>query len=471
MAISSVARKAIVPEDRSLRDAYQIIGKQMEVEGKLALQREKLRQEQVKQKNEDTAKQFKTLREIDSPYSPYNEDFDRRHEQVQNALLNPGLSVQAKELLLTDLNQYSKQTAVVKAAIIKNTDDRVGSEEQRKFRDAEAISKAQVGYLMDKDGNPMPPNDFDIHKLDEAVDNNLKTYNTQNIIDAWMSKQKATVATEISSKNLASGFSRNDVIQKMGKFLVLNANKDGYEIDSKTGKPLVNITGENLESFEEFSKGNVLAIDDYVAKNKGATRLEAMKAILEKAGHLTATETPKTTLQATPKDTGTAGDRAQELADARSRVDFFDASITEGGQKILSQLKSRGGVVANDTGENKTGVAPIPGGQRFTIVIDPNKVVEVPRTFINASGDEVEFNTLTTKQGKFIVTKVDVMNSDPLTGLIELNALWDKTQPVRFKIDPLDFISEYNKKHSADQVNPFGGAFSGETNPFGVELK
>lgn len=465
--ISSVARKATIREDRSIREAMQIIGQQQAVAGRLALQQQKQQQAAIAAKNEETSKQFKTLREIESPYSPYNEDFDKRHADVENALIDPNVAFNQKELMLTDLTQYSKLTGVVKGAIIKNANDRVGTEEQRKFRNADEIARAQVNYIQPT-GEPINPTDFDEQKLNDAVDNTLSTYNVSNTVEGFMDQQKTVVATETSSKNLASGFSRNDIINKAAKFLVLNESGTGYKTDDATGKPIASITGENLAAFENFSKGNKLSIDEYLTRpgNENKTRLDGMKDVLEQNGWLTARETVETKLQPTPKPSTAGEGRAQRIASVNDRIKFFDESIEKGGDRILSQLKTSRGVVTADQEGNKTGVTPIPGGLRFTIIQDPSKVLDVPRTYINAEGVEQEFASLTSKEQKFITTQIDVMDSDPLTGLIELNAKFDQTVGSKFEIDPIDFVEQYQKIHAGDVADPFGGAFSGE-DPFG----
>ncbi len=452
--ISSVARKATIREDRSIREAMQIIGQQQAVAGRLALQQQKQQQDAIAAKNEETSKQFKTLREIDSPYSPYNEQFDKRHGDVENALVDPNIDFNQKELMLTDLTQYSKLTGVVKGAIIKNADDRVGTEEQRKFRNADEIARAQVNYIQPA-GEPINPTDFDEQRLNDAVDNTLSTYNVSNTVEGFMDQQKTVVATETSSKNLASGFSRNDVINKAAKFLVLNESGTGYKTDDATGKPIASITGENLAAFENFSKGNKLSIDEYLTQpgNENKTRLDGMKDVLEQNGWLTARETVETKLQPTPKPTTTGAARAQKIASVSNRIKFFDESIEQGGDRILSQLKTSRGVVNADQEGNKTGVTSIPGGLRFTIIQDPSKVLDVPRTYINAEGVEQEFVSLTSKKSKFIITEIDVMDSDPLTGLIELNAKFDQTIGAKFEIDPIDFVEQYQKVHAADVIS------------------
>lgn len=464
MAISSVARRSTVRQDNTILEVMSLLGKQQAISGRLAIAQEKQRQAAIKQKNEETSKQFKTLREIDSPYSPYNEQFDTRHAQVENDLLDPNIPYAAKELALTDLTQFSKSSQVVKEAIIKNANDRVGTEEQRKLRNQKEIADAQVAYIQ-PDGEPIPPTDFDEQKLADAVDNDIRTYNVPNNVEGFMNQQEEVVSTEVSSKNLASGFSRNDVIKQAGKLLVLN--DDGTINYGDDGKPTANITGESLAAFQGYSKGNKLAIDEWLSRpaNKEKTRLDGMEGVLRENGWLTAKTTTETKLQATPKPSTTGQAKQQQIADIRDRIKLFDESLDKGGENLLRQLKTARGVVASDTGENKTGIKKIPGGVQFTIVQDPSKLLEVPRTFINSEGDEVEYNSLTTKKGKYIVTKIDVMDHDRLPGIIELNAKWDQTVGSKFEVDPVEFVKQYQEMHAADNENPFGDAFSGN-DPF-----
>ncbi len=471
MAISSVARKATIREDRSIQEAMQILGQQQAVAGRLALQQQKLQQDAITAKNEATAKQFKTLREIDSPYSPYNEQFDKFHGDVENALINPDVPFNQKELMLTDLTQFSKSTGVVKGAIIKSAEDRVGTEQQRKMRNADEIARAQVAYIQ-PDGEPIDPTDFDEQKMNEFVDNGLHTCNVPNNVEGFMEQQKDIVATEISSKNLASGFSRNSIINKASKFLVLNEVGDDYE--TVDGKPIANITSKNLEAFESFSQGNKLAIDAYLAQpgNENKTRLDGMKNVLEQNGWLTARETVETKIQPTPKPSTVGAGRTQQIANVRSRIKFFDESLAEGGGKILSQLKSARGVVAQDkAGANKTQATSIAGGTRFTIVVDRDKLINVPRTYTDAQGNVREFTFSTDKAGKFSVTNIDVLESDPLTGLIELNALFDKTVSGKFEVDPIDFVEQYQETHAGEVRDRFGGALKDNERPLKGKLK
>ena len=147
-----------------------------------------------------------------------------------------------------------------------------------------------------------------------------------------MDQQTEVVATDVSSKNMASGWSKNEIIEQAGKFMVLNEDGSRLEYDKETGKPTTNLTGESLAAFEGYSRANTLAIDDFLAKpaNKGKNRLDGMKDILEKNGHLTIEETREVKLQPTPKPREPS-DRAQRIANINKRIDQFDTSIDEGG--------------------------------------------------------------------------------------------------------------------------------------------
>lgn len=463
MAISSVARKATIREDRSIQEAMQILGQQQAIAGRLALQQKKLQQDAITDKNEATAKQYKILREIESPFNPYNEQFDEFHGEVENALINPDVPFNQKESMLADLTQFSKSTGVVKGAIIKSAEDRVGTEQQRKMRNADEIARLQVAYIQ-PEGEPIDPTDFDEQKMNEFVDNGLSSYNVPNNVEAFINQQKDIVATEVSSKNLATGFSRNTITKQMTKFLVLNKDKTGFEIDDATGKPIANITGENLAAFESFSQGNKLAIDAYLAQpgNENQTRLDGMKNVLEQNGWLTARETVETKIQPTPKPTTTGAGRAQVIAGVRDRIKVFDESIAEGGGNILRQLKSSPGVAAQDNEGNKTGVTPISGGLRFTIVVDKNKLVDKLR-----EGFQFTFD----KEDKFVTRTVDVLTGDPLPGLIELSAIWDQTVGSKFEVDPVDFIEQYQKEHAGEVRDRFGGALKDAERPLKGKLK
>ena len=472
MAISSVARKATIRKDDSIQKAMAIVGRQQALRGRLALEQRKLEQAAIKDKNIELGKQFKTLREIDSENSLWAPDFEVKRDQVETDLINPDISFQQKELSLSDLDQFAAQTGVAHSAMIKARDDRAGNAEQQKFRNLEEISKASVNYVMDSEtGKAIDPVDFNEQKLNDVLDNNLKTYNQPNIVQGFMDQQTEVVATDISSKNLASGFSRNEIIKQAGKFMVLNEDGSRLQYDKETGKPTTNLTGESLAAFEGYSKANTLAIDEFLTKpaNKDKNRLDGMKDILEKNGHLTIEETREVKLQPTPKPRVPSGPE-QQIVNINRRIDFFDESIDTGGEKILRQLRTAKGVVANDTGENKTGIKTIPGGLQFTIVQDPSKVLEIPRTYLTASGEEVEYVSLKPKGEKFIVTKIDILNADRLPGMIELSAKFDQTVGSKFEIDPVEFVELYQKKHANDVVDLFGGELKDNERPLKGKL-
>lgn len=450
MAISSVARQATVREDRSFRDAMQIIGRQQALSGRYDYQQQRIDQAAVKEKNAETARQFKALNDINSPYSPYLAQFSAREDDVETSLLNPELSTEEKSAKLSNLAQFSKQTGVVKSAIIKSTADRVGTEEQKKFRNPEGVAAAQANYLNDENGDPMDPIDFDEQKMNEATDNDIISYNQAPIVEGFMNQQKETVATETSSKNLATGFSRNEIVEQAGRLLVLNEAGTGYEPDPETGKPTVNITGETLEAFEAYSKGNELAIDQYLGQpgNEGKTRRDGMEDVLRKNGWLTTRDTREVKFQATPKPTKptTPTGRETNLANAKDRVRLFIDDMAEGGNNLLGQLKTGRAVVSQDGEGNVTGVKPIPEGEgegkRFTIVMDPLRMKDVPLV-VDINGVQTEIPMLTTKEGKFLVATIDVEDSNPLPGMVELSALWDKTVSTKFEINPVDFIEQW----------------------------
>lgn len=456
MAISSVARKATIREDRSIQEAMQILGQQQAMAGRLALQQKKLQQDAITARNEETARQFKILRETDSPYSPYNEEFDQLHDDVENALPNPNIPFNQKESMLADLTQFSKSTMVVKGAIIKSTDDRVGTEQQRKMRNADEIARAQVAYIQ-PDGEPIDPTDFDEQKMSEVVDNTLSTYNVPNNVEEFMNQQKDIVATEVSSKNLASGFSRNDIVNKAAKFLVLNDSGTGYKVDDLTGKPIANITGENLEAFESFSQGNKLAIDAYLAQpgNENQTRLDGMKNVLEQNGWLTARETVETKIQPTPKPPTPTG-REQQTASARDRIAFFDDDLKKGGKGIASQLRTGRAVESVDVKRTKTGI-------EYTIKIDENKLKPIISVF-----GEIEAET--GKEPKIITKTIIVQDANQRPGFLELSALFDKTIATKFEVDPILFSEEFDLSRKGTTQTPFPGAFDQGGSPFEIDL-
>lgn len=472
MAIASVARSATVKEDRSVREALQILGQQQARAGQLALQQKKADRELQKQKNEETSKQFKALRDIDSPYSPHNEQFQKRQDAIEQTLLNPEIPFLQKEKQITDLAQFSKSSLVVKGAIIKNSQDRVGTEAQRKLRNEDEIAIAQVGYIIGPDGEPIPPEDFNQQKLDEAVDTNLATYNVPNTVKAFMDQQKDIVATETSSKNLSNGFTENKIIDKMAKFLVLLPDKSDWERDPD-GKPTTNLTGETLEAFEAFSDGNSLAIDAFLAKsgNKGKSRLDGMKNVLEENGWLTSRETIKTSLVATPKPSAAVGSRQVQIATINQRIDLFQESLNKDGGEILSQLKTGKGVIDEGTKVERTKT-----GMKFTIKIDLNQLKETPfNVAVLGSLSEEEKRTVGEflpgkKKPKIITRVIEINNANPLPGYVELSAVWDQTVGSKFEIDPVLFTEEFKKRQGGR--SPFDASLTGEQdNPFGFNIK
>lgn len=458
MAIASVARQSTIKEDRSLRDSMQIVNKQKQAAKTLELQAQKLESDQKAAKDKgDIAKQ-KMLMDTPSPdLMPQAEAFEGMMAQANQDIFDPTLTNQEQLASIGKVHRYSEMSGALFNEVTKSTATFAGTEELRRTHNKAKVAEYQNKYLRNEDGTPRDPTKMDKDGLIPYIANQADIYNVGELMDDYLSTVKENVRTNVSSKKIAgSMFSKNEIETESSRFLKIDPATGTYAKD-ENGEPTIIISPEQTEAFYNSSKGLQVNVDKYikdhtvripnsslvnfegtgktVSKYTKPSKMDAMEALLKEGGKFQTERQTETKITATPQPKKDPSDpnalsasQKQIAANTEARVSIISKSINaEGdakGSTLMSTLRNTRGVIKVqeiDGVKKETGVTNIEGGQKYTVIVDPSKTDIVP--YLTQSGIRVK--KLEGKDQKYTLYEVDVMDNDPLDGLIQLNALID----------------------------------------------
>lgn len=474
MAISSVARKATIRRDDTLLKTQAIINRQKNVAKQLELSQQKIAADQAEAKAKRSASNLKlAMATGDIKDTHFAKGFEPMMKKFQDMNAS-GAPQKDIENQILDMDGYTKMANAAFNDSTQLVDGLVGSEEQRKLRNKDAVIAELSKYT-----DASEVREWDKTDAQDAINNNLATYNIPETVKSWSATQQELVTNSVKIKT-GNLFSQSQEKTQTARFLVIDpATNDWKRGDD--GKPIAVISNENLSSFENFSKGNTLAINDYIEKNTTATggdgavvtpdpskpefyryekegnkptRLEAMEAILRESGAFNIDEETATKVVATPKEDTNLVKSRLKMANVSTRLDFIQKPA-----EMLSVIKSGRGVVDRaPTGEKdkdgnptyyETKQEAVKGGVQYTIVTDPNKLVtndlmtvEIP----DGQGGTTRMPVISNKKQKIQTSIIKVDDKNPIAGLIQLSQLFNATVDAKDRISPDDLLVEWNKR-------------------------
>ena len=500
MAIASVARKATIRRDDTLLKTQAIVDRQKALAQQMALAQQKQKADQEEAKAKRSAKNLElALKTGDIKDTHFAREFQPMMTTFQE-MNTSGAPQKEIENQILKMDNYTKLANAAFEESKELVGGIVGSEEQRKLRNKDAVMRQLSDYTGSK-----KVNEWDKIEAQEAVDNNIDTYNGVAIVKSFAETQQEQVTNNVKVKT-GGLFSQAQESTQTARFLKIDPATGDWE-RGKDGKPIAVISNEQLAAFKDFSKYGQLAIDEYIANhtvknyvedpnNKGfyiegepkaPTELEAMENILRDSGAFNIDEETSTKVMATPKEDANLVKQRLMLANVSDRLAFVQRP-----NEMLSVIKSGRGVVdeANVTtvdGKPKpysTDFEKLENGDiEYTIVIDPNKLVDRNLMTIelpDGRGGVSEYGAITDKTSKIQVRKITVDKDNPIAGLIQLSQVYNATVDAKDRVDPDDLLKEWNRQQNAGTSNPFEvdlrgnkteGGGTEPRNPFEIDLK
>ena len=475
MAIASVARKATIRRDDTILKTHALVQRQKQVAKNLELQQQKIEADREEAKTKTSTKNLElAMKTGNIENTKFAKDFAPEVAKFEE-LSNSGASQQDIQNQILRMDNLTKTSKAAMTDINDINSSLVGTEEQRRHMNKDAVTRNLAKYV-----EGVTSLEFDKSDALAAAKSTSDAYNMPNIVDDWKKLQQKNVATAISTKNIAGGlFSQVTEKKQAANFLVLKEDGTGYKM--KDGKPIVVISEENLESFESYSDGAKLAIDEHIEANEGATRLQAMESILRESGAFNIDEATSTTIKTNPKEDSAAAALRTKLANVSDRLDFIQSpnemmGVIQGGKGVVAK-----GTVTTVDGKAKeytTKKVKKPNGDlEYTIVVDPKRLqnvqvmgVDVP----DGRGGTGRMTVIGDKADKIQVRKITVKKDDPMQGLLQLSLVYNATVDAKYRVDSDDLLKEWNQRQEkaskdvVDLTNIGGGNKTEEKKDDGV---
>lgn len=487
MAITSVARKATIRKDDTLLKTAQIVGAQKLAGEKLRLQGEKQAADAAEKNRKvhtDYLKRIDTAAVNENPL--YVEAYNAEKKAMFETIYDPSATGDEKDKAISDIDVNTEARNLHHNTNRELISDIVGTIDQRRTRDVEAVRNSISEQYVDDQGNMVDVTSLSPNDVAEAVANDIRTYKGAEISKDFAGAVQDIVETLTTTSQLAGGrLTQVQNAQKALDFGVLDAN--GKLMFDDDGNPLIKITPENLNMWKEFSPYNRLSLEEWKKDNPEGKGVEGMEAILKKDGQLTVRENIDKSEKTNPKDSSdTSGALRIENEDKRFEFLFSNNNAVDGGQ-IMAIVRRQKGVVASgevfdnphdpeDATTHTTGVKAIKGkdkngkvievAKEYTFVVEKSRAVEIAGQIAGEGGvlSTMPMIVDTQKKDKFGVFTIRVDADNPMLGLQQLNVLYDKLTVSKNRVEFTGLDDAYKRylKNQEDELN---------ANPFGVVLK
>lgn len=471
MPISSVARTSTIRPDDTLLKVTQLVNQQKAVADKLRLGQEAIALKKQKSERDQMAQQMGRIKETGEVSTAATRANQADRNSAVEAINDPFIDDSTTNATIEQANSSIVRRNNFENVDFKNFAESLSEDEYS----PEGVGIAFADYTLDKTGEYKPTGELTTRGMQDAIKNDMRSYDYEKITKGFLDTINDTVSTEVETSKTEGGLGvRADVTTKAADFAVLDENGD---IDiNEDGEPTIVISNKSLRAFEQYSHGNVISIKNHQDKNPGASKKDAMEAILRENGGLTIRKDLKTTVTKpiaekaiSESDKG----RAVQVADIDARVKFIaDDLLTDDGKGLIGVFRSglkgfkESAVIktdANPEGEKVvSGVKSIDGGKEYTVITEKG-TLNVPLVMTNSeTGETTVLPKLVAKDkaSKFNVFKIKVMDDDPATGAMQLSQLYNSTVGEKKRIDHVKFFNAFkaqlpeedNKKGALDDL-------------------